>query len=70
VNERTLEELQAFAARLRKLRQLGDAFDTACAAELEATKRRNNAREAYVRYWIETEEKHGIAVGSKEGFAV
>jgi hypothetical protein len=55
VTGRTIEELQSFSERLKKINQLGDDFNAACAAEFEATKRRNAAREAYVWYWIETE---------------
>jgi hypothetical protein len=57
MSEKTIEELRSFAERLRKLGQLGDEFNSACDAELMATRRRNAARQAYVRYWIETEVK-------------
>lgn len=57
MSTRTLEELQSFAERLKKINQLGAEFDAACEAELAATKRRNAARDAYVRHWIETESK-------------
>lgn len=54
-DERTLEEIQAFAKRLKKLGEIGDEFTAASDAERAAMKRRNAAREAYVRYFVETE---------------
>ena len=57
MSERTIEERREFLQSLAKLLELGSEFDAACAAEMAATMRRQAARQAYVKHWIETESK-------------
>jgi hypothetical protein len=54
-DNRTLEEIHAFAKRLKELARLSDEHTAASDAEYSAMKRRNAARDAYVKYYAETE---------------
>jgi septal ring factor EnvC (AmiA/AmiB activator) len=54
-DNRTLEEIQAFAERLKKLGEISAEHSAASDAEHAAMKRRNAARQAYVQYYAETE---------------
>ncbi|WP_353192149.1 hypothetical protein [Pandoraea pnomenusa] len=55
MSTRTLERAQAFINKMKELNTIGDAFDAACAEEVAASKRRNDARSRYAKCFAEIE---------------
>ncbi|ANC43006.1 hypothetical protein [Pandoraea pnomenusa] len=55
MSTRTIERTQAFINKMKELNKIGDEFDAACAEEVAASKRRNDARSRYAQCFAEIE---------------
>lgn len=55
MSTRTLEQKLAFIDKMKELNKIGDEFDAACAEEVAASNRRNDARSRYARCFAEIE---------------